>query len=95
MPKLPGINHLQAVRALEKAGFRMVRQGKPIVMSDGVRFLTMPRPHPIKAFTMGGIVREAGLTLEACRALLEHWTPPNQALHRTLDSAGELWRSAL
>jgi len=56
MPKLPGITHLQAVRALEKAGFRMVRQGKHMVMSDGVRFLTIPRNNPINAFTMGGIV---------------------------------------
>ncbi len=32
MPKLPGINHLDAVRALEKAGFRIARQGKHIVI---------------------------------------------------------------
>jgi predicted RNA binding protein YcfA (HicA-like mRNA interferase family) len=70
MPRLPGINHLQAVRALEKAGFRMVRQGKHIVMSDGVRFLTIPRHNPINALTMGGIVRDAGLTIEAFRELL-------------------------
>jgi predicted RNA binding protein YcfA (HicA-like mRNA interferase family) len=70
MPKLPGINHLQAVRALEKAGFRIVRQGKHIVMSDGVRFLTIPRNNPINAFTMGGIVRDAGLTIEEFRELL-------------------------
>ena len=25
MPKLPGVNHLDAVRALEKTGFRIVR----------------------------------------------------------------------
>ena len=65
MPKLPGINHLQAVRALEKAGFRIVRQGQHIVMSDGVRFLTILRHNPINAFTMGGLVRDAGLTIEA------------------------------
>jgi predicted RNA binding protein YcfA (HicA-like mRNA interferase family) len=94
MPKLPGIHHLQAVRALEKAGFRMVRQGKHSVMSDGVRFLTLPRHHPINALTMGGIVRDAGLTIEEFRALLSHVTPPNQALHRTLDSAGERGRWA-
>ena len=70
MPKLPGINHLQAVRALEKAGFRIVRQGKHIVMSDGVRFLTIPRHNPINALTMGGIVRDAGLTIEEFRELL-------------------------
>ncbi|MBM83003.1 MAG: hypothetical protein CMJ78_20775 [Planctomycetaceae bacterium] len=33
MPKLPGVNHLKAVRALEKAGFEIARQGKHIVMA--------------------------------------------------------------
>ena len=42
MPKLPGINHLNAVKALEKAGFRIIRQGKHVVMSDGVRFTPFP-----------------------------------------------------
>ena len=70
MPQLPGINHERAVRALEKAGFRIVRQGKHIVMSDGVRILTIPRHNPINAITMGGIVRDAGLTIEEFRNLL-------------------------
>ena len=63
MPKLPGINHQDAVRALEKAGFGVVRQGKHIVMTDGVRILTIPRQNPVNAFTMAGIVRDAGLTV--------------------------------
>jgi len=58
--KLPGLNHLDPVRALEKAGFRIVRQGKHIVMSNGERLLTIPRHNPVKAFTMGGIVKDAG-----------------------------------
>lgn len=33
MPKLPGVNHLDAVRALEKAGFWIARQGKHIIAS--------------------------------------------------------------
>jgi predicted RNA binding protein YcfA (HicA-like mRNA interferase family) len=70
MAKLPGINHQHAVRTLEKAGFRIVRQGKHIVMSDGVRILTIPRHNPINAITMGGIVRDAGLSLEEFRNLL-------------------------
>ena len=70
MPKLPGIPHLQAVRALEKAGFRVVRESKHIVMSNGQRILTIPRANPVNAFTMGGIVRDAGLTIEAFRELL-------------------------
>lgn len=70
MPKIPGVNHLEAVRALEKAGFRIVRQGKHIVMSDGVRILTIPRHNPVNAFTMGGIVRDAGLSVEEFKKLL-------------------------
>ncbi|HEX8000428.1 MAG TPA: type II toxin-antitoxin system HicA family toxin [Pyrinomonadaceae bacterium] len=70
MPKIPGVNHLDAIRALEKAGFRILRQGKHIVMSDGVRILTIPRHNPVNAFTMGGIVRDAGLTIEEFRKLL-------------------------
>ena len=70
MPKIPGINHLEAVRALEKAGFWIIRQGKHIVMSDGVRILTIPRHNPVNALTMGGIARDAGLTVEQFRELL-------------------------
>jgi len=70
MPSIPGINHQDAVRALEKAGFQIIRQGKHIVMSDGTRQVTIPRHNPIKAFTMGGIVRDAGLAPDAFRQLL-------------------------
>ncbi len=70
MPKLAGINHQNAVRALQKAGFRVSRQGKHIVMTDGVRILTIPRAKPVNAFTMGGIVRDAGLTIEEFKKLL-------------------------
>jgi len=70
LPQIPGINHLVAVRAFEKAGFAIVRQGKHIVMSNGTRILTIPRHNPINAFTLGGIVRDAGLTVEQFRELL-------------------------
>jgi len=70
VPKLAGINHVAAVRALQKAGFSIVRQGKHIVMSDGVRILTIPRHDPVNAYTMGGIVQDAGLTIEAFKKLL-------------------------
>ena len=70
MPKIPGVNHLDAVRALEKAGFRLVRQGKHIVMSNGLRIVTVPRHNPVNAFTMGGIARDAGLSVDQFRELL-------------------------
>jgi len=70
VPRIPGVNHQDAVRALQRAGFRIARQGKHIVMTDGVRIITIPRHNPINAFTLGGIVRDAGLSEEEFRALL-------------------------
>jgi len=70
LPKLSDVNHLDAVRALEKAGFRIVRQGKHVVMSNGQRILTIPRHNPVNAFTMGGIARDAGLSIAQFRELL-------------------------
>ena len=70
MPKLPGVNHLDAVRALEKAGFRVLRQGKHIIMTDGTRKVAIPRKNPVNAITMAGIVIESGLSLDEFRHLL-------------------------
>ena len=70
MPRIPGINHRRAVRALGKAGFRIIRQGKHITMSDGVRTVYLPRQNPINPFTMGDIVLQSGLTVRQFRELL-------------------------
>ena len=40
------------------------------MMADGKRIVTIPRHDPVNAFTMGGIVRDAGLTEEDFRKLL-------------------------
>ena len=70
MPKLQGVAYLRAVNALEKAGFTVLREGKHTIMTDGIRILVLPRHNPINAITMGGIVRDAGLTLEQFKELL-------------------------
>ena len=70
MPKLSGVNHLDAVQALQKARFMVIRQSKHIVMSNGTRQVVVPRNNPIKAFTMGGIIQDAGLTIAEFRSFL-------------------------
>jgi predicted RNA binding protein YcfA (HicA-like mRNA interferase family) len=70
MPKLPGIHHLRAVKAFEKAGFQIARQGKHTTMTNGERVITIPRANPINAYTMAGIVKDAGLTIEEFLKLL-------------------------
>ena len=67
---IAGVPHLRAVRALERAGFRVVRQGKHIVMTDGRRIVTIPRHDPVNANTMAVLVRDAGLTPQEFRRLL-------------------------
>ena len=70
MPKISGIHHKRAVKAFEKSGFWLARQGKHITMTNGKRIITIPRANPINAFTMGGIVKDAGLTVEEFKNLL-------------------------
>jgi len=64
LPSLPGINHERAVKAFEKAGFWVARQGKHTTMTNGERIITIPRANPINAYTMGGIITDAGLSIE-------------------------------
>ena len=70
MPKIPGVSHLRAVAALEKAGYKIIRLSKHIVMSNGIRTVTIPRHNPVNAYTLGGIARDAGLTVEEFRKLI-------------------------
>ncbi len=70
MPKLPGISHTRAVNALQKDGFRVVRESKHTSMTDDQRIVTIPHASPINAYTMGGIIKDAGLTIEEFKKLL-------------------------
>jgi predicted RNA binding protein YcfA (HicA-like mRNA interferase family) len=70
MPNLPGVNHRRAVRALERAGFRILREGKHITMSDGARTVVVPRSNPINGYTMATIIFRAGLTIDEFKKLL-------------------------
>ena len=58
----------RAVRALEKTGFQVVRQGKHIVLSDGRRLV--PRTKRLNLYTLRSIIRSAGLRDRPFRDLL-------------------------
>jgi len=70
MPTLPGVSHKRAINAFRSAGFWIARQGKHIAMTNGERVITIPRANPINAFTMAGIVKDAGLSIEEFKKLL-------------------------
>ena len=70
MPKLPGVNHLRAVKVLQKAGFQIDRQGRHIFLSKGAMKVVIPRNNPVDAYTMAAIVRDAGMTIEQFKDLL-------------------------
>ncbi|MBU0878205.1 MAG: hypothetical protein KKD55_01165 [Candidatus Omnitrophica bacterium] len=70
MPKLPGINHQRAVIVFKKAGFWIAREGKHITMTDGKRIITIPRANSVNSFTMAGIVKDAGFSIDEFRKLL-------------------------
>ncbi len=70
MPKVSGINHLQAIKAFEKAGFWIIRQSKHIIMTDGENILTIPRANPINAYTLGAIIKGSGISIERFKELL-------------------------
>lgn len=70
MPKVSGINHLRAIKAFEKVGFKIIRQGKHITMTDGENILTIPRANPINAYTMATIIKGSCLTIAEFKELL-------------------------
>jgi predicted RNA binding protein YcfA (HicA-like mRNA interferase family) len=70
MPRIPGVSFQQAIRALRKVGFLVIREGGHVVMSNGDTRLTIPRHNPVNAFTMGAIASDAGLSPDEFRRLL-------------------------
>ena len=70
MGNVPQVNHQRVIRALERAGYKIIRQGKHIIMSDGKTVLTIPRNNPIKTTTLKQILESANMTLEQFKELL-------------------------
>ncbi|MEM8696598.1 MAG: type II toxin-antitoxin system HicA family toxin [Pseudomonadota bacterium] len=63
MPKLPVLSGAQVIRALERLGFEQKRQrGSHVVMRKGAGGCVVPMHKEVKAGTLAGIIRQAGLT---------------------------------
>ncbi|MDA8150964.1 MAG: type II toxin-antitoxin system HicA family toxin [Nitrospiraceae bacterium] len=70
MTKFPELSHERIVRALKKAGFTILREGKHTLMTDGRHLTVIPRHRVIKTKTLKSILEGADMTLEQFRELL-------------------------
>jgi len=67
MTKLPRVSGRECVKALERAGFRVVRQkGSHIIMRRNEPFaqVVVPDHHELHTGTLRDIIRDTGLTVE-------------------------------
>ncbi len=71
MTKVPELSHLRVVRALERAGFQLRRQGKHISMYHPERNVVavIPRQNPVKRTTLARILKEIDISVEEFRDL--------------------------
>ena len=72
MTKVPELSHQRVVRALERAGFVLRRQGKHISMyhADKNVVAIIPRHNPVKRSTLAHILKEIDMTVDEFRSLL-------------------------
>jgi predicted RNA binding protein YcfA (HicA-like mRNA interferase family) len=65
MPSLPRVSGAQAIHALEKLGFVIVRQrGSHVVLRRGPIGCVVPTHRELKTGTLSGVLRQGGVTAE-------------------------------
>jgi predicted RNA binding protein YcfA (HicA-like mRNA interferase family) len=63
MPKLPVVSGAEVIRALKRLGFFAARQrGSHIVLRKGALGCVVPNHQEMKAGTLAGILRQAGVS---------------------------------
>ena len=72
MSKVPELSHQRIVRALERAGFVVKRQGKHISMYSAEKHVVavIPRHDPVKRSTLARILKEIDMSTEEFQELL-------------------------
>jgi predicted RNA binding protein YcfA (HicA-like mRNA interferase family) len=70
--KVPELSHQRIVRALERAGFVLRRQGKHISLHHPERnvLAVIPRHNPVKRSTLARILKEIDITVEEFQELV-------------------------
>ena len=70
--KLRRVSGVEAIRALERLGFKQVRQkGSHVVMRKDRQGCVVPLHAELAIGTLRGILRQAGVTVEEFNAALE------------------------
>jgi predicted RNA binding protein YcfA (HicA-like mRNA interferase family) len=73
MPEWPRLSGAEIIRALERLGFRQVRQkGSHVVLRRGTVGCVVPLHREVKTGTLAGIVRQAQLRPDAFLAVLKN-----------------------
>lgn len=63
MPELPVCSGAEVIRALERLGFRVVRQrGSHVMLRKGMAGCVVPLHRELKRGTLSGILRQAGVS---------------------------------
>jgi len=71
MPELPHLSGSEAVRALKRLGFEVIRQrGSHIIMRRGMDGCVVPDHREIKVGTLAGLLRQAGVSADEFIAAL-------------------------
>lgn len=75
MTKVPSLSYLKVIKALQRAGFIVVRQKGSHIrvqkrVGDDVIKITIPAHKPLKRSTLSHIIKDAGLTREEFLKLL-------------------------
>ena len=64
-PSLPHVSGAEAVRALQKLGFVVLRQkGSHVMMRRGTSGCVVPQHRELKIGTLSGLLKQAGVTTD-------------------------------
>jgi predicted RNA binding protein YcfA (HicA-like mRNA interferase family) len=65
VPKLPVISGEDAIRALERLGFVVMRQrGSHVVLRRGIDGCVVPKHRELKTGTLAGLIKQANISVD-------------------------------